>query len=201
VVHQTCTIGGPVHHLTAVFTVFFEWLFWWLGAINIPQPTHWRYKNYFKLLHMEYNTSQAFKAIYMPHLIDLRLKDLVTSAFECCKFLWSWFKFHSHFLSHSHYSCKVKQETLFFVWRSLRDLVSLWSEGNSIGLRDRLREENGWKRLILSGLHNGDVRSLERNLGKQIVVFFVLIFTLQFGSSSPLSLVLLLVIVLSWLPK
>jgi hypothetical protein len=41
---------------------------------------------------------------------------------------------------------------------------------------------------VLCGHLNEDVRSLERNLGKQIVMFFMLIITLQFGFSlSPLS--------------
>jgi hypothetical protein len=55
-------------------------------------------------------------------------------------------------------------------------------------------ERKGWKTPVLSGLLNGDVRSSKQNLRKQIVMFIALIFTLRFGSSSPLSLILLLVI-------
>jgi hypothetical protein len=43
---------------------------------------------------------------------------------------------------------------------------------NSTGLLDRLRVRKGWKRSVLSGLLNGDIRSSEWNLEKQIVMFF-----------------------------
>jgi hypothetical protein len=84
-------------------------------------------------------------------------------------------------------------------WREISMLLKkrIWCprevKENSTDLCGRLREERGWKRHILSGLLNRDLCSSEQNLGKQITMFIALIFTLWFGSSSPLSLVLFLV--------
>ena len=100
--------------------------------------------------------------------------------------------FHSHFLS-----CIL----IVVKWsKRLRSLCGgpcgTWCprevKKDSISLHDHLRQGNGWKRPVLSGLLNGDIHSSE--LVKQIVMFIALIFTLWFASSSPLSLILLLVI-------
>jgi hypothetical protein len=145
-----------------------------VGTINTPKPAHWTHKSYSNQLYIKCNTFDAFKAIYTPHSIDLSLRDLVASAFECCKFLFSWFGFSFSPSLPIIIIVNWSKRLCFFVWRSLRDFVYPRSEENWIGLHDRLREGKGWKRPVLSGHLNGDMCSLERILEKEIVVFFVL---------------------------
>jgi hypothetical protein len=64
-------------------------------------------------------------------------------------------KFLSSFQPYSQVA-KQSKRLQFFVWRSLRDLVSPRREEHSIGLRDHLREGKSWKRHVLSGLFNGE---------------------------------------------
>jgi hypothetical protein len=62
-------------------------------------------------------------------------------------------------------------------------------------------EGKGWKRPILCGLLNEDINSLELNLRKQIARVFALITIFAICFFPLTSLVLLVTIILSWLPK
>jgi hypothetical protein len=79
-----------------------------------------------------------------------------------CYLLWS---FKCGVLTPIH--CETSKSPLS-LWLALR---RLWSfvhkeEGKLVGLGDRWREGKGWKRLVLSGLLNGDYVLSEPNLGK-----------------------------------
>jgi hypothetical protein len=69
-----------------------------------------------------------------------------------CYLLWS---FECGVLTHIH--CKASKSPLY-LWLALRRLWSFIDkeEGTLVGLGDRWREGKGWKRLVLSGLLNGD---------------------------------------------
>jgi hypothetical protein len=88
--------------------------------------------------------------VHGSHSVCL-LKPGVTVANSCALIL----MFLSSFQPYSQVA-KQSKRLQFFVWRSLRDLVSPRREEHSIGLRDHLREGKSWKRHVLSGLFNGE---------------------------------------------
>jgi hypothetical protein len=130
-----CSWSGA-HTDRAVFNPTSRRLFAMVGTINTPKPAHWTHKNYSNQLYIKSNTSHAFKAIYTPHSIDLSLRDLAAGAFECCKFLCSWFGFSFSPSLPIIIVVKWSKRLYFFVCARLR-VPKKWRK--SIGLHDHLR--------------------------------------------------------------
>jgi hypothetical protein len=121
VVHQTSIVGGLVPPDSAIFNAFLQRFFWLLGAINTSNQ-HIEGTRTTPTYYISSATSPKLHST--SHSTDLSLRELVACAFECCEFLWSWFEF-SFSLPPILFVVKRSKRLWFFVWRSLRDLVSL----------------------------------------------------------------------------
>jgi hypothetical protein len=87
VVHRTVTVGRPAHTQKCSSTLFTPTIIGGVESYKYHQLAHSIQKSYTKQLYIKCNTSYAFKAISALHPIDSSLRDLASSAFECCKFL------------------------------------------------------------------------------------------------------------------
>jgi hypothetical protein len=171
-----------------------------VGGYKYPQPAHWRHKT-----HSNSPTYYTLSAT-SPSIQSQSHIAFDRFVFERHSGLHNWvlvFLIRVFILTPFLILSIVKRGKRL---RSLcGDPCQTWclcdSEKNSSSLHDHVREGKSWKRPVLCGLLNRDINSSELNCEKQVARVFVsiIIFVICFF---PLpSLVLLLAIDLSWLPK